>query len=338
MKPPFPIKEIALQSGLSPATIDRVLHGRPGVRRTTLARVQSAIRELEHIYAQSAVPAKRLTIDVVMDAPDRFTSAVRAALAAELPGIRPAAFSARYHLAEDMGADWLASIIAAIRKRGSHGVLLKVPSIAGNQALAEGLMANRIPVVTLVTDLPQQCRTAYVGMDNHQAGATAAWLLGKMVEPVGGSILVTLSSASFAGEDEREQGFRAVLATHFPTLRAVTVAEGQGKDHTTGQLVSQALEHDRSINAVYSAGGGNRAILRAFTSARRKCIAFAAHDLDSDNRALLADHKLTFVIHHDLRRDARAACQHFLRYHRMLAPQFEIAPSQIVVATPMTMF
>jgi LacI family transcriptional regulator len=32
-----------------------------------------------------------------------------------------------------------------------------------------------------------------------------------------------------------------------------------------------------------------------------------AHDLDADNRVLLHDRRITFVLHHDLRTDARSA-------------------------------
>ncbi|EHS52784.1 hypothetical protein PDO_4605, partial [Rhizobium sp. PDO1-076] len=43
---------------------------------------------------------------------------------------------------------------------------------------------------------------------------------------------------------------------------------------------------------------------------------------------------LTFVIHHDLRQDARSACQMVLAYHRMLPADFRIAPSRVAIATP----
>jgi LacI family transcriptional regulator len=259
---------------------------------------------------------------------------VRAAFEAELPGMRPAAFSARFHLAETMSERELVAILRAIRRRGSHGVVLKAPSTPAMAAAAAQLMEAKIPVVTLVTDLPAQARIGYVGMDNRVAGATAAYLLGRMMGPEPATILLLLSSALFAGEEEREAGFRDALAARYDHLRAVTVSEGHGVDRTTKALVRDALEKDEEIRAVYSIGGGNRAILQAFEDQKRRCAVFAAHDLDADNRALLAAGKLTFVIHHDLRQDARSACQMFLAHHRMLPAEFRIAPSSVAVATP----
>jgi LacI family transcriptional regulator len=334
MKPPFPLKDIAFQSGLSLATVDRVLHGREGVRPVTRLKVDAAIAELGRQYAEAGLAGRRFVIDVVMETPQRFSNAVRAAFEAELPGMRPAAFSARYHVAETMSERETSAILTGIRRRGSHGVVLKVAATPAMAEEARLLMEANIPVVTLVTDLPAPCRKAYVGMDNRQAGATAAYLLGRMLGEGPGKVLLTLSSARFSGEEEREQGFRQVLTERFPHLQAVTISEGFGVDRNTGRLVTAALAGHEDIRAVYSIGGGNRAIARAFREQRRACAVFAAHDLDEDNRALLASGEISFVIHHDLRQDARSACQLVLGHHRMLPAEYRVAPSRVAIATP----
>lgn len=334
MRPPFPLKDIALQAGLSLATVDRALHGRGHVARATGLRIEAAIAELERQYAEARIGGRRLVLDVVMETPQRFSNAVRAAFEAELPGIRPATISARYHVAETISEAELLAILKTIRKRGSHGVVLKVPSTPAMAEMAGQLMEAGIPVVTLVTDLPARARTGYVGMDNRIAGATAAYLLARMAGPSAGTVLLTLSSARFSGEEERERGFRAALSKDAPHLAAVTISEGFGVDRTTGALVRAALAAHPDIRAVYSIGGGNRAILKAFAEERRRIDVLAAHDLDSDNRALLFEGKLTFVIHHDLRQDARSACQLMMVHHRMLPADFRIAPSRVAIATP----
>ncbi len=338
MRPPFPLKDIALQSGLSLATVDRALHGRRHVAKATGLRIEAAIAELERQYAQTRISGRRLVIDVVMEAPQRFSNAVRAAFEAELPGLRPASLSVRFHIAETMEERDLIAILKRIRRRGSHGVVLKVPSTPAIAAMAAELMAMGIPVVTLVTDLPAAARVGYVGMDNRVAGATAAYLLARMAGPAEGKVLITLSSAHFSGEEERERGFRDTLRTDATQLSAVTISEGFGVDRKTETLVRAALSTDPDIRAVYSIGGGNRAILRVFAEEQRRIEVFAAHDLDADNRTLLAEGRLTFVIHHDLRQDARSACQMIMAQHRMLPRDFRVAPSRVAIATPNELF
>ena len=59
----FPIKEIALQSGLSTATIDRALNGRAHVSPQTQERVKAAISELEAQEQQLSARGRRLFVD-----------------------------------------------------------------------------------------------------------------------------------------------------------------------------------------------------------------------------------------------------------------------------------
>lgn len=136
----------------------------------------------------------------------------------------------------------------------------------------------------------------------------------------------------------RHGSFRDALHKDAPHLGIVTTSEGFGVDRTTERLVKAALVADTEIRAAYSIGGGNRAILKAFAEDRRRIDVFAAHDLDADNRSLLTQGLLTFVIHHDLRQDARSACQMVMAHHRMLPRDFQMAPSRVAIATPYDVF
>src|SRR5580704_6798953 len=82
---PFLVKEIALQAGVSEATVDRVLNERGNVRRHTIQRVRQAMCELEGQRLQTGMSGRKFVVDVVVHAPDRFSDAVRAALEAEMP-------------------------------------------------------------------------------------------------------------------------------------------------------------------------------------------------------------------------------------------------------------
>ncbi|MBS0123815.1 LacI family DNA-binding transcriptional regulator [Thetidibacter halocola] len=330
----FTIKEIAHQAGLSPATVDRALHGRDSVRQVTRDRVAAALAELESQYAASTASGARLTLDIVVQAPNRFSQAVRAAFEAELPLMRPAAIRARFHMAERMDEAEIVARLRAIAKRGSQGIVLKVPATPAIEAALAGIARHRIPVVTYVTDVAAALRLAYVGMENAHAGATAAYLLSRMMRAPDARVLVTLSSQMFQGEEMRRHGFTRYLADHAPRLRSVTVSEGFGVNRSTGVLVRQALETHDDISAVYSIGGGNAAILDAFAQAGRDIEVFAAHDLDRTNRQLLAAGKVSFVIHHDFRQDARRVSLHVMKHWRHVDPATEIGETAISIACP----
>jgi LacI family transcriptional regulator len=191
-----------------------------------------------------------------------------------------------------------------------------------------------IPVVTLVTDLPFSKRVAYVGTDNRSAGATAAYLVNQWLGERDSRILVALSRTVFRGEEEREIGFRAVIRERWPHRGLAEITDTDSLDTSVYRLALGALDHHPDIEAVYSIGGGNRAILDAFDAQHRPCRAFIAHDMDSDNRELLETGRLSAVLYHDLRRDMHRACQIIMQAHGALDGPIVTTPAPIQIITP----
>jgi LacI family transcriptional regulator, galactose operon repressor len=329
---PYRIREIAQQAGLSEATVDRVLNDRAGVRASTAAEVRQAIADLDRQRDQVRLAGQTFLVDLVMQAPQRFSSAVRNALEAELPGLRPALVRARFHLREEGEPDQIVAVLDRLARSRSRGVLLKAPDHPTVVAAVSRLANAKVPVVTLVTDLPGSRRIGYVGMDNRAAGATAAYLIARMGGA--GSVLLSISRSSFRGEEEREAGFRSTLQQLVPDRPIVEVTDTDGLDASTFAATVAVLEADRSVDQVYSIGGGNLAILDAFRKVGRTPVAFIAHDLDGENTKLLRRRQLTAVLHHDLQADMRAACRLILAAHGALPRPAWSTGSTIHVVTP----
>ena len=325
----YKVREIAQQAGLSEATVDRVLHQRPGVRENTVAEVNQAIADLDKQRAQLRLNGRRYLVDVVMQTPRRFSDAFRAAVEAELPAFAPAMLRARFHLWESGSADQMVDTLDRIR--GSHGVVLKAQDEPEVAEVVDRLGRSGVPVVTYATDVPASARCAYVGIDNHGAGVTAAYLVQQWLADDRSDVLITLSRTVFRGEGEREVGFRSGLRNSGRTI--VEVSESDGIDATNERLVLEALEAHPEVRAVYSVGGGNTATVAAFDTLGRDCRVFVAHDLDADNRRLLREGRISAVLHNDLRADARLALRLILQ-ERGALPVEPVRPVPIQVITP----
>lgn len=330
----FLVKEIALQAGLGVATVDRVLNGRAHVREHTRRRVEQAIKELEKQELQLATTGRKLIVDVVVEAPERFADEIRNALEAELPALHPAVFRPRFLMRETMTTSEVLEALQSIARRGSHGVFLKARDVPEITEAIGDLQRRGIPVITMFTDVPLSGRLAYAGLDNRVAGATAAYLLAHWLGTTSGNVLITMSDERFRGEEEREISFRRALRTRYPQLALIDASGGHGLDAPTEERVCTALAQGIRIDAVYSMGGGNIAILRALEAQRQSPRCFIGHDLDRDNVRLLREGKVQAILHHDLRQDMRSACQHVMHFHKLL-PASAISPSSpVVVVTP----
>lgn len=330
----FPLKEIARQSGLSTATIDRAINGRAHVSPQTKARVAAAISELKGQEAQLSARGRRMFFDFVIEAPDRFSREVKRAAEDVLPRIGIAVCRPRFVMHEIMSEADVLQVLTRIAKRGSHGVCLKVRDVPVVRAAVDELVAAGIPVITLVTDLTATKRIAYVGLDNQSAGETAAYLISKTVGDASGTILTSRSNDRFLGEEERAAAFKLTLKRLCPMLRVVDVSSASAAIPEASSVLHGASEHLRHLCAVYSMGGGNHSLLKALEQNGLRPDIFIAHDLDKDNRALIKEGRLSFVLHHDLGVDLKNVFHAFLYYHKLTPDPLVEAISNVQVVTP----
>ncbi|MCY1137628.1 LacI family DNA-binding transcriptional regulator [Actinoplanes sp. Pm04-4] len=361
MKHPYPIREIAAQAGLSQATVDRVLHHRGGVRESTVRDVHQAIAALDRRHANSPLPARTFTVDLIVH--DR--SRAGAALRAELPTLRPAVIRPRLRPATDPLTE-----LTKVARSHSDGLILEAPE---SPEVIEAVGRLSIPVVTLNTDLPTSKRVAHVGPDHAEAGATAAYLLDQWLAARAGDVLVVVRPPACPAAGDAGPGPDAALewAARSPGARPPTPAAGRARPSRGPTGPAEAATADRvagfrtelssrspnrrllatdparlagelaanpAIRAVYTPEAGhNSAVIAQFAAGQRNCDAFVAHGLDDENAALLRAGHLSAVLHHDLRSDLRAACLTILQALGAVPGPIRSASSSVRIITPLNL-
>jgi len=330
----FSIKQIAAQAGVSKATVDRVIHARGQVSFNTAQRVKLAIGELEEQHTASSLSGRTFYIDVLIQAPARFSSTVREAVNLELLQMLPFKMRPRFHFYESCDVESICQQMLKIAHSDSHGLLLKAPNDPLIAETVNSLFEWGTPVVTLVTDIPNSKRLVYVGIDNTRAGQLAAYLFSQYLNPpYVGTLLIVMSKECFFGEQERVSAFKQSLKAMHPQLQPLVCEGSDGVDEPTFWQIKKLIKTQRDIRGIYSVGGGNNAILQAFNQMGRSIDLFIGHDLDRDNRALLAQQKIQAIVHHNLVFDIHQAFKAFLHYHKVLN-HAGVKPSKLEIITP----
>ncbi|MEG3111749.1 LacI family DNA-binding transcriptional regulator [Pantoea sp. T14] len=331
--PKFTLKQIAAQSGLSLATIDRALHNRGKVHPQTQHRIQQAIADLELLQKAGLAKGRTLYFDVIMHTPDRFRELVREAFSSQIAGFSSFKIQLRFHCSENMTIDEINTVLKKCAVH-SHGVILKATNSEQLIPTIDALMKQRVPLVTVMSDIPSSARLRYIGMENVDAGKAAAFLMAKWLRVEKSHIMAITGSKEFIGEQERIEGFVAAMQQFAPQHRVSVVAAGFGLDHLTYQSVTDFLTSHPETDAVYTVGGGNAGILRAFDEQRILINTFIGHDLDRENRALMQAGKIDALIEHNLQLDAQHAFKALLEFHGFIPKTESAAPySKINIIT-----
>jgi LacI family transcriptional regulator len=170
------------------------------------------------------------------------------------------------------------------------------------------LDASGVPVLTMVSDIPNVPRIGYVGIDNRAAGRLAGHLLGRFVRPGGREVALFAGSLSYRGHEEREMGFRHILAEEYRALGVVELREVRDDSERAYKEAKTLLSTYKNLAGIYNIGAGNRGIARALEeSGRAPDVVFVCHEVTEHTRRFLLSGTVDAVIDQNPRVEARDA-------------------------------
>lgn len=323
------LKDIAREAGVSLATVDRVLHNRPGVRPDTVRRVKEAIARNSfqpHVAAAELARGRARRFAFVMPSgPNPFMQQIEAYL-----GEMAAWLSARRLKVEMVATDVFEPAALAASLEALSGdydgvavVALDHPSV---RAAINDLVDAGTKVVTLVSDVPSSRRHHYVGIDNIAAGRTAGALIGRLVGQRSGKVAIVAGSQGLRDHAERIFGFNQVMATEFPDLSVLPVLEGRDEDERSEQMLARLFGRHADIVGLYNVGAGTQGVAKALndkalsdkalSETGRDKVVFVGHDVTALTRRLLLQGLMDAAISQNPGHEARAAVRVLLALAR----------------------
>ena len=326
------IIDIALQAGVSTATVDRVLNDRPGASQKMKTRVREAMQWLDKTPVRPVVVptvSADIAIDVLIADKAGFANDILAQELRRAAGDRGISLSLSYPRRLDPFA--LADALQKCIKKKSTGVIVQSLDHPAVREAIDTLHSLGIPVVSILTSLPGARTLGYVGLDNRAAGRTAGLLMGRFCHAPG-KVAVFWSGALYRGHEEREFGFRSIIRDEFPYLELLSVTQGQDDPTVNYQMAKSLLAAHPDLCGIYNVGAGNRGIEKALIESGRKAeINYIAFNLTPLTKQALLTGVMDAVVHQDMAVAARNAIDGIIQNATSRPAVFPTIPIEIVM-------
>lgn len=307
------LEDVARAAGVSLATADRALNGRPGVRALTRARIDAAVARLDYRANPAAAQlARNRSFRFLFILPSN-TNSFMANLESHVRdvGLTLGTQSVFIDISHANVFD-PAALATAIESLPLHydGLAVVAVDHPRVRAAIDALAERGTHVVTLVSDAPTSRRVHYVGIDNPAAGRSAGSLMGRFLAgKAGGRIGVIAGSLTLRDHAERSFGFNQVMSSEYQRCTVMPVLEGYD-DPARNRAYATALLDDPTLVGLYNIGAGNEGIAEALAnSGRVHEIVWIAHELSAETRRMLYCDVADAVIDQNAGHEARSAAR-----------------------------
>jgi LacI family transcriptional regulator len=339
---PISINEIVAATGLSRATVDRVLNKRPGVHPRTQAHVLRVVAHLENDgesgqqepFTLDRREARRFGI--VVQAGETFTRSVLDTVqkmketengAATLQAAASRSDEETIELIQTVGRD-------------TDGLALVSKNIEPVKSALKELQGAGKSVVALVSDLDATVRNAYVGIDNRAAGQLAAFILGRCLERAKeAKVAVVVGYFSYLCQEDREIGFRSLLRQRFPRIEIVEVIKGDDSREATYEAALRLLKNRRDIAGIYNVAGGNFGLARAIAETQLvQRPLYITHEVNEVTEPLLRTGVIDFLISQNIQSLIRMSRQVLIDLRLGIGAVRELNYLPVQVVSEFTLF
>jgi LacI family transcriptional regulator len=294
------IVDVARVAGVSTATVDRVLNRRPGVRVITVQRVLKAATELDYMPAEelrAAMTPKPLRLLFLLpDGTNRFLTNLGQLIAHSEARLKPFNVRCQVDTIKSFNPELLARRLWHNRDRVDGIAFMALEHPAVREAV--NMLAERdVPTVTLISDILNARRAAYVGLDNRSAGRTAGYLIARFIGPRPAKVAMIAGSLSYRAHEEREMGFLHLFEELFPSIKVVGLREGRDDADRNYRQTRMLLGQHPDLAGIYNIGGAADGVARALKEMdRARDVVFVGHGLTADTRSFLIDGTMDAVI------------------------------------------
>ena len=308
------LEDIAKHAGVGLATVDRVLNERGGVSERTTARVLDSARQLGTNRILPTGKRRSLSIEAIFARPaSSYSKRLNHSLEVVNKLVEFPVTVYRTHIDAHTPQRLISHLDSVAERR--DGIILfasDLPEIAS----AIGALADTTCIVTISTDISNSGRHCYVGIDNVNAGRSAA-KLSEAICRKGGRVLVVETGIESRSNSERITGFSRFFADRGIEDKLTLFSPHAAVEEAALNMLTILGERD-DFRVLY--GPANNDLLESLIDFCRyedsfRSLAKIVHDLSTNNVANLRSGVIDMIIDSNPMQQTFSAVDFIAREH-----------------------
>ncbi len=258
-------RDIAKALGISIGTVDRALHNRGRIDKTTQRKVLKTAESMGYrtnLAARALALGRRLRVSVNLPREIAyFYDEVRAGIQSEYETIAQDALNLEFRTFPRLGVGEQEAFKEAL-DAGVHGIIAAFGHLSDLPSLMERATLQKVKVLNVVTGTSQGLGISTVSNNPRSSGATAAGLIAGFTRG-GGTVAVETGDLETWEHREKVNSFRASLKKLRPELRVLPAIETNDLPEVAYRETLRLIDEHEDLNAYYVSTSNSLAIIKA---------------------------------------------------------------------------
>jgi LacI family transcriptional regulator len=298
------IKDISRRAGVSIGTVDRVLHNRGRVSRTTARRILLIVKKLGYttnVFARHLSLSRQFTFGVIMPKlrqDSGYWKLLANGIDRAAHELSASRIKAVYFLYDKYSRQSFITQTKALSATPTDGIIIA----AGFTNLAKEFMAGfhmkeslPVPCVSLDSEIPGVSSLTSIYQDSFQSGVVAAKLMCMSLNKKGRIAVIRVFPESFH-INERARGFESFIR-RFPSLKICMYDMSDNRKSTFKTLTERIVKENPDLLGVFVANA-NTHYVAEFLEKRRDAgrVLLIGYDLIDKNKRYLERNVIDYII------------------------------------------
>jgi len=299
------IKDIALLSGVSVGTVDRVLHDRPNVSKTAREKVEKALAEMDYhpnIYASALAYNKTYNFCCIIPkhASEAYWEEIEEGALSACERRRDFHINVKMMYYKRFNVETFTKVTEDCLKECPDGVIIVPSKLDLTRNFTDVLHERNVPFVLLDSYMPDLKPLSFCGQDSFCSG----YFAGKMLMLIAAKeteimLMKQMKNGNVASkqQENRETGFRHYMRDHFPDVKITVVnLPLDGERETYDDILEDFFTKHPHVHHCITLNSKAHMVGEFLLRSNRRNVQIMGYDMVKKNADCLKEGSISFLI------------------------------------------